>query len=156
MQINSRVVQLDEESLLRSAPSISARTGKPRSMLVSYSILQFMCLVAHLRLCASALLRCSLCVCSLLVHASVLQSPVVHLTHLFLAQGREKKFTHFHFNAWKRCRKTKDAQGNNYTGILDRLLKSPRYRKSQEEHGWDEAQCAEVNKLAEEDHTLTN
>ena len=72
--------------------------------------------------------------------------------------GKSEEQTYYYqaFNAWKRCRKKKDAQGNNYTGILDRFLKSPRYRKSQEEHGWNETKCAEMDKLAEEDHTLTN
>ena len=36
------------------------------------------------------------------------------------------------YNSWKRCRKKKDATGQHYTGILDRFVKSPRYRKSQE------------------------
>ena len=49
------------------------------------------------------------------------------------------------------AQKKKDAKGGNYTGMLDRFLKSPRYRKSQEEHGWDEAKCAEMDRLAQEE-----
>ena len=44
-------------------------------------------------------------------------------------------------------------KAKNYTEILDRFLKSPRHRKSQEEHGWDEAKCAEMGRLGQEDHT---
>ena len=34
-------------------------------------------------------------------------------------------------------------------------LKDPQYRQSQEEHGWDEAKCEEMDKLAQEDHSYT-
>ena len=110
-------------------------------------------LVGHLRLCASALLRCSLCVFLACARFSVAVFSCTLDSSLLGSRSRKKTFTHFHFNAWKRCRQKKDAQGNNYIGILDRLLKSPRYRKSQEEHGWDEAKCADMDKLAQEDHT---
>ena len=49
--------------------------------------------------------------------------------------------------------KEEDTQDENYTGILDRFLRSPRYRKSQEEFGWDEAECAETDKLTQEHYT---
>ena len=65
----------------------------------------------------------------------------------------EQIYYHQVVNAWKRCQKKKDAKVGNYTGMLDRFLKSPRQRKSQEEHGWDEAKCTEMGKLAQEDHT---
>ena len=58
------------------------------------------------------------------------------------------------YNAWKRCRKKKDSTSQTYTGTLDRFLKSPRYRESQEAHGWDEANCAAHDKLAQEDHSF--
>ena len=66
-------------------------------------------------------------------------------------QSEEKIYNHQAFHAWKRCQKKKDAKGGNYTGMLDRFWKSPRYRKSQEEHGWDEAKCTEMDRLAQED-----
>ena len=54
------------------------------------------------------------------------------------------------FNARKRWR-----TGQNFTWNEDRFLKDPRYRQSQEEHGWDQAKCEETNKLAQEDHSYT-
>ena len=51
--------------------------------------------------------------------------------------------------------KEEDATGQNFTGCKDRLWKDPRYRQSQEEHGWDQAKCEEMNKLAQEDHSYT-
>ena len=68
-------------------------------------------------------------------------------------KSEEQIYHHQTYNAWKQCRKKKDAQGENYTGILDRFLRSPRYCKSQEELGWDEAECAEMGKLAQEHYT---
>ena len=68
-------------------------------------------------------------------------------------KSEEQIYHHQAYNAWKQCRKKKGAQGENYTGILDRFLRSPRYRKSQEELRWDEAECAEVDKLAQEHYT---
>ena len=35
------------------------------------------------------------------------------------------------------------------------ILKDPQHRQSQEENGWDEAQCEEMDKLAKEDHSYT-
>ena len=35
------------------------------------------------------------------------------------------------------------------------ILKDPQHRQSQEEHGWDEAKCEEMDKLAKEDHSYT-
>ena len=59
------------------------------------------------------------------------------------------------YNAWKRCRKKKDGTGQNFMGILNRFLKDPQYRESQEQHGWDEAKCEGYDKLAQEDHSYT-
>ena len=49
-------------------------------------------------------------------------------------------------NAARKARKKK------YKSILDRLLKSPRYRKSQTDIGWDEEVCARYDATAAEDH----
>ena len=57
------------------------------------------------------------------------------------------------FNAWDRCRMKKDATGQNFTGILDILMRDPKYLQSQEEHGWDEAKCKDTDRLAQEDHS---
>ena len=35
------------------------------------------------------------------------------------------------------------------------FLKDPQSRQSQEEHGWDEAKCEEMDKVAKEDHSYT-
>ena len=42
----------------------------------------------------------------------------------------------------------------SFTGILDRYLKDPQYRQSQEESGWDEAKREEIDKMAQEDSLL--
>ena len=51
--------------------------------------------------------------------------------------------------------KEEDATGQNFTGSKNRFLKDPQYRQSHEEHGWDQAKCEEMNKLAQEDHSYT-
>ena len=43
----------------------------------------------------------------------------------------EQKEYHMAFNAWKRCRKRVDSQGEHYKGIHDRFLKDQIYRQSQ-------------------------
>ena len=68
-------------------------------------------------------------------------------------KSEEQIYHHHAYNAWKQCRKKKDAQGENYTGILDRFWRSPRHRKSQEELGWHEAECAETDKLTQKHYT---
>ena len=35
----------------------------------------------------------------------------------------------------------------------EQILRSPRYRKSQEQLGWDETECAEMDKLVQEHYT---
>ena len=67
----------------------------------------------------------------------------------------EQRLYHTAQNAWKRCRKKKDSTGQEYTGILHRLLKNPRCRESKEAHGWTEERCAEYDALAQEDHSYT-
>ena len=55
-------------------------------------------------------------------------------------KSKEQVFYHQSFNAWKRCRKKKDASGEHFAGILDRFRRDPPYRESQEKIGWTEAQ----------------
>ena len=50
-------------------------------------------------------------------------------------KSEEQIYYHQSFNAWKRCRKRKDAACQKFTGILDRFLKDPQYRETQEK--WD-------------------
>ena len=57
------------------------------------------------------------------------------------------------WNAWKRCCKRVDSQGEHFTGIHDRFLRDPVYRKSQLAIGWSEQKCKEWDELAQEDHT---
>ena len=57
------------------------------------------------------------------------------------------------WNAWKRCCKKVDSQGEHFTGIHDRFLRDPVYRESQLAVGWSEQKCKEWDELAKEDHT---
>ena len=45
---------------------------------------------------------------------------------------------HLAWNAWKRCCKKVDSQGEHFTGIHDRFLRNPVYRESQLAIGWTE------------------
>ena len=45
---------------------------------------------------------------------------------------------HLAWNAWKRCCKKVDSQGEHFTGIHDRFLRDPVYRESQLAIGWSE------------------
>ena len=60
---------------------------------------------------------------------------------------------HLAWNAWKRCCKKVDSQGEHFTGIHDRFLRNPVYRESQLAIGWTEQKCKEWDELAKEDHT---
>ena len=60
---------------------------------------------------------------------------------------------HMAWNAWKRCCKKVDSQGEHFTGIHDRFLRDPAYRESQLAIGWSEQRCKEWDELAKEDHT---
>ena len=42
------------------------------------------------------------------------------------------------WNAWKRCCKKVDSQGEHFTGIHDRFLRDPVHRESQLAIGWSE------------------
>ena len=57
------------------------------------------------------------------------------------------------WNAWKRCCKKVDTQGEHFAGIHDRFLRDPVYRESQLAIGWSEQKCKEWDDLAKEDHT---
>ena len=65
----------------------------------------------------------------------------------------EQKEYHVAWNAWKRCCKKVDSQGGHFTGIHDRFLRNPVYRKSQLSIEWTELKCKEMGELAREDHT---
>ena len=60
---------------------------------------------------------------------------------------------HLAWNAWKRCCKKVDSQGEHFTGIHHRFLRDPVYRESQLVIGWTEQTCKELDELAKEDHT---
>ena len=60
---------------------------------------------------------------------------------------------HLAWNAWKRCCKKVDSQGEHFTGIHDRFLRDPVYRESQLAVGWSQQYCKEWDELAKEDHT---
>ena len=70
-------------------------------------------------------------------------------------QGKTKEQTEYHmaWNAWKRCCKKVDSQGDYFTGIHDRFLRDPFYRESQVPIGRTEQKCKEWDEFAEEDHT---
>ena len=60
---------------------------------------------------------------------------------------------HIAWNAWKRCCKKVDSQGEHLTGVHDRFLRDPVYRESQLAIGWSEQKCKEWDELAKEDTT---
>ena len=59
---------------------------------------------------------------------------------------------HIAWNAWKRCCKKVDSQGELFTGNHDRFLRDPVYRESQLAIGWTEQKCKECDEVAQEDH----
>ena len=69
--------------------------------------------------------------------------------------GKTKEQIEYHmaWNAWKRCCKKVDSQGEHFTGIHDRFLRDPVYRESQLAIGWTEQKCKEWDELAKEDDT---
>ena len=68
--------------------------------------------------------------------------------------GNTEEQTEYHvaWNAWKRCCKKVDSQGEHFTGIHDRFLRDPVYRESQLATRWTEQKCKEMDELAKEDH----
>ena len=75
---------------------------------------------------------------------------------LDMARLKNKKEYHMAWNAWKRCCKKVDSQGEHFTRIHDRFLRDPVYRESQLAIGWSEQKCKEWDELAKEDHTLSS
>ena len=59
---------------------------------------------------------------------------------------------HMAWNAWKRCCKKVDSQGEQFTGIHDRCLRDPVHRESQLAIGRSEQKCKEWDVLEKEDH----
>ena len=59
---------------------------------------------------------------------------------------------HLAWNAWKRCCKKVDSQGEHLSGIHDRFLRDAVYRESHLAIGWSEQKCKERDELAIEDH----
>ena len=64
-----------------------------------------------------------------------------------------QRANHLAWNAWKRCCKKVDSQGEHFKGIHDRFLRDPVSRESQIAIGWTEQKCKEWDELAKEDHT---
>ena len=72
---------------------------------------------------------------------------------LVMARPKYKKKYHLAWNAWKRCCKKVDSQGEHFTGIHDRFLRDPVYRESLLTIGWTEQKCKGWDEIAKEDHT---
>ena len=68
--------------------------------------------------------------------------------------GKTKEQTEYRvaWNAWKRCCRKFDSQGEHFTGIHDRFLRDPVYCESRLAIGWTEQKCKEWDELAPEDH----
>ena len=75
-----------------------------------------------------------------------LKLDALSIPHYVIEKGRchgarhgkteEQKEYHTAFNAWKKCRKRVDSQGEHYKDIHDRFLKDHIYRGSQLKIGW--------------------
>ena len=66
---------------------------------------------------------------------------------------KNRKSTKKACNAWERCCKRVDSQGEHFKGIHDRFLRDQVYRESQLKICWTEQKCIEMDKLAQEDHS---
>ena len=66
---------------------------------------------------------------------------------------KEQKEYHIAWNAWKRCCKKVDSQGEHFKGIYDRFLRGQVYRESQLQVGWTEQKCIEMDELVKQNHT---
>ena len=92
-----------------------------------------------------------------------LRVDALSIPHYVIKKGRchgarhgkteEQKEYHKAWNAWKRCCKKVDSQGEHFTGVHDRFLRDPVYRESQLAIGWTEQTCKELADLAKEDYT---
>ena len=72
---------------------------------------------------------------------------------MVLGKTEEQKEYLMAWNAWKRCCKKVDSQGEHFTSIHDRFLRDPVYRESQLSIGWTEQQYKEMDEPAKENHT---
>ena len=92
-----------------------------------------------------------------------LRLDALSIPHYVIKKGRchgarhgkteEQKEYHIAWNAWKRCCKRVDSEGEHYKGIHDRFLRDQIYRESQLLIGWTEQKCIEMDELAKQDHT---
>ena len=92
-----------------------------------------------------------------------LRLDALSIPHYVIKKGRchgsrhgkteEQKENQKAWNAWKRCCKKVDSQGEHFTGIHDRFLRDSVYRESQFAIWWTEQKCKEMDELAKEDHT---
>ena len=92
-----------------------------------------------------------------------LRLDALSIPHYVIKKGRfhgarhgkteEQKEYHFAWNAWKRCCKKIDSQGEHFTGINDRFLRDQVYRESQLLIGWTEQKCIEMDELAKQNYT---
>ena len=92
-----------------------------------------------------------------------LRRYALSIPHYVIKKGRshgarhgktEEHKEHFiAFNAWKRCCKRVDSQGEHFKGIHDRFLRYQVSRESQLAIGWTEQKCIETGELAKENRT---
>ena len=86
-----------------------------------------------------------------IIHSA--QRTFAHCVSFPTLTKEQKKEYHMAWNAWKRCCRRVDSQGEHFTSIHDRFLRDPVYRESQLALGWTEQKCKEWDELAQEDHT---
>ena len=69
--------------------------------------------------------------------------------------GKTEKQKEYHVarNAWKRCCKRVDSQGEHFKGIHVRYLRDQVYRESQLLIGWTEQKCTEMDELTKQNQT---
>ena len=65
----------------------------------------------------------------------------------------EQRECHMAWNAWKRCCKKVDSQGEHFTSIHDPFLRHPIHHQSQLAIGWSETSAKSGDEPAQEDHT---
>ena len=94
---------------------------------------------------------------------SKLRLDALSIPHYVIKKGRchgarhgkteEQKEYQKAWNAWKRCCKGVDSQGEHFKGIHDRFLRDQVYRESQLAIRWTEQKCMEMDELAKQNHT---
>ena len=70
-------------------------------------------------------------------------------------ETEEQREYHLAWNAWKRCCKRIDAQGEHFPGIHYRFLRDPVYRASQLAIGWSEQKCKEWDLRKKTTHIIS-